>query len=71
MYCKSCVFQINIQICDCPKLRDIDVFAIKSLLIVHSQSETKLYNGSDKDVSASGGKLTKKESLKVSDLKSA
>ncbi|KAF0029515.1 hypothetical protein F2P81_018620 [Scophthalmus maximus] len=29
------------------------------------QSETKLYNGSDKDVSASGGKLTKKESLKV------
>uniref|UniRef100_H2RR95 Oxysterol-binding protein n=1 Tax=Takifugu rubripes TaxID=31033 RepID=H2RR95_TAKRU len=28
-------------------------------------SETKLYNGSDKDVSASGGKLTKKESLKV------
>lgn len=32
------------------------------------QSETKLYNGSDKDVSASGGKLTKKESLKVKDL---
>ncbi len=29
------------------------------------QSETKLYNGSDKDVSASGNKLTKKESLKV------
>uniref|UniRef100_A0A8C9XXW5 Oxysterol-binding protein n=1 Tax=Sander lucioperca TaxID=283035 RepID=A0A8C9XXW5_SANLU len=29
------------------------------------QSETKLYNGSDKDVSTSGGKLTKKESLKV------
>uniref|UniRef100_A0A8C1GYB4 Oxysterol-binding protein n=1 Tax=Cyprinus carpio TaxID=7962 RepID=A0A8C1GYB4_CYPCA len=28
-------------------------------------SETKLYNGSDKDVSASGNKLTKKESLKV------
>lgn len=38
---------------------------------MYSQSETKLYNGSDKDVSASGGKLTKKESLKVSDLKSA
>lgn len=35
------------------------------------QSETKLYNGSDKDVSASGGKLTKKESLKVKDLKLA
>lgn len=35
------------------------------------QSETKLYNGSDKDVSASGGKLTKKESLKVKDLKVA
>uniref|UniRef100_A0A3Q0RSI2 Oxysterol-binding protein n=1 Tax=Amphilophus citrinellus TaxID=61819 RepID=A0A3Q0RSI2_AMPCI len=32
-------------------------------------SETKLYNGSDKDVSASGGKLTKKESLKVSEHK--
>ncbi|RXN22938.1 oxysterol-binding -related 8-like isoform X6 [Labeo rohita] len=30
-----------------------------------SVSETKLYNGSDKDVSASGNKLTKKESLKV------
>uniref|UniRef100_A0A8D0CUM2 Oxysterol-binding protein n=1 Tax=Sander lucioperca TaxID=283035 RepID=A0A8D0CUM2_SANLU len=30
-----------------------------------SVSETKLYNGSDKDVSTSGGKLTKKESLKV------
>uniref|UniRef100_A0A8C6UX92 Oxysterol-binding protein n=1 Tax=Neogobius melanostomus TaxID=47308 RepID=A0A8C6UX92_9GOBI len=30
-----------------------------------SQSETKLYNGSDKDVPTSGGKLTKKESLKV------
>uniref|UniRef100_A0A8C6V6I3 Oxysterol-binding protein n=1 Tax=Neogobius melanostomus TaxID=47308 RepID=A0A8C6V6I3_9GOBI len=29
------------------------------------QSETKLYNGSDKDVPTSGGKLTKKESLKV------
>lgn len=38
---------------------------------VCSQSETKLYNGSDKDVSASGGKLTKKESLKVKDLKLA
>uniref|UniRef100_A0A3P8Q861 Oxysterol-binding protein n=1 Tax=Astatotilapia calliptera TaxID=8154 RepID=A0A3P8Q861_ASTCA len=35
------------------------------------ESETKLYNGSDKDVSASGGKLTKKESLKVSELKVA
>uniref|UniRef100_A0A7N6FE92 Oxysterol-binding protein n=1 Tax=Anabas testudineus TaxID=64144 RepID=A0A7N6FE92_ANATE len=36
----------------------------------HSISKkTKLYNGSDKDVSASGGKLTKKESLKVSKLK--
>uniref|UniRef100_A0A674E879 Oxysterol-binding protein n=1 Tax=Salmo trutta TaxID=8032 RepID=A0A674E879_SALTR len=29
------------------------------------QSESKLYNGSDKDVSLSGNKLTKKESLKV------
>ena len=38
---------------------------------VYSQSETKLYNGSDKDVSASGGKLTKKESLKVNKLKIA
>uniref|UniRef100_A0A8K9X7V3 Oxysterol-binding protein n=1 Tax=Oncorhynchus mykiss TaxID=8022 RepID=A0A8K9X7V3_ONCMY len=28
-------------------------------------SESKLYNGSDKDVSSSGNKLTKKESLKV------
>lgn len=34
------------------------------------QSESKLYNGSDKDVSASGNKLTKKESLKVSSLSS-
>ncbi|XP_028306504.1 oxysterol-binding protein-related protein 8 isoform X2 [Gouania willdenowi] len=33
--------------------------------IAKSKSETKLYNGSDKDVSTSGGKLTKKESLKV------
>ncbi|KTG06811.1 hypothetical protein cypCar_00020399 [Cyprinus carpio] len=33
--------------------------------ISKSKSETKLYNGSDKDVSASGNKLTKKESLKV------
>ncbi|KAG7215854.1 hypothetical protein INR49_021835 [Caranx melampygus] len=33
--------------------------------ISKSKSETKLYNGSDKDVSTSGGKLTKKESLKV------
>ncbi|XP_066525004.1 oxysterol-binding protein-related protein 8 isoform X2 [Hoplias malabaricus] len=36
-----------------------------SLSISKSKSETKLYNGSDKDVSASGSKLTKKESLKV------
>lgn len=34
---------------------------------VFLQSETKLYNGSDKDVSASGNKLTKKESLKVTE----
>ncbi|CAL8242600.1 unnamed protein product [Merluccius merluccius] len=33
--------------------------------ISKSKSETKLYNGSDKDVSSSGGRLTKKESLKV------
>ncbi|XP_073802967.1 oxysterol-binding protein-related protein 8 isoform X4 [Danio rerio] len=33
--------------------------------ISKSKSETKLYNGSDKDVSVSGNKLTKKESLKV------
>ncbi|XP_052410387.1 oxysterol-binding protein-related protein 8 isoform X2 [Carassius gibelio] len=33
--------------------------------ISKSKSETKLYNGSDKDVSASGNKLNKKESLKV------
>ncbi|XP_036375927.1 oxysterol-binding protein-related protein 8 isoform X4 [Megalops cyprinoides] len=33
--------------------------------ISKSKSESKLYNGSDKDVSASGNKLTKKESLKV------
>lgn len=53
---------------------DVDVFRDDSLLFfppVCSQSETKLYNGSDKDVSASGGKLTKKESLKVSELKPA
>ncbi|XP_016094284.1 oxysterol-binding protein-related protein 8-like isoform X3 [Sinocyclocheilus grahami] len=36
-----------------------------SLSISKSKSETKLYNGSDKDVSVSGNKLTKKESLKV------
>uniref|UniRef100_A0A3B4DQX2 Oxysterol-binding protein n=1 Tax=Pygocentrus nattereri TaxID=42514 RepID=A0A3B4DQX2_PYGNA len=36
-----------------------------SLSISKSKSETKLYNGSDKDVSTSGNKLTKKESLKV------
>ncbi|XP_061922248.1 oxysterol-binding protein-related protein 8 isoform X3 [Entelurus aequoreus] len=37
-----------------------------SISISKSKSESKLYNGSDKDVSAtSGGKLTKKESLKV------
>uniref|UniRef100_A0A672SNW3 Oxysterol binding protein like 8 n=1 Tax=Sinocyclocheilus grahami TaxID=75366 RepID=A0A672SNW3_SINGR len=34
-------------------------------LMLVLQSETKLYNGSDKDVSVSGNKLTKKESLKV------
>uniref|UniRef100_A0A6Q2YJY6 Oxysterol-binding protein n=1 Tax=Esox lucius TaxID=8010 RepID=A0A6Q2YJY6_ESOLU len=34
-------------------------------LSMSPQSESKLYNGSDKDVSASGNKLTKKESLKV------
>ncbi|XP_030626251.1 oxysterol-binding protein-related protein 8 isoform X2 [Chanos chanos] len=33
--------------------------------ISKSKSESKLYNGSDKDISASGNKLTKKESLKV------
>uniref|UniRef100_A0A8C9VAI2 Oxysterol-binding protein n=1 Tax=Scleropages formosus TaxID=113540 RepID=A0A8C9VAI2_SCLFO len=33
--------------------------------LVFPQSESKLYNGSDKDVSVSGSKLTKKESLKV------
>ncbi|XP_062373660.1 oxysterol-binding protein-related protein 8 isoform X2 [Sardina pilchardus] len=33
--------------------------------ISKSKSESKLYNGSDKDVSGSGNKLTKKESLKV------
>ncbi|XP_070996973.1 oxysterol-binding protein-related protein 8-like isoform X2 [Oncorhynchus clarkii lewisi] len=33
--------------------------------ISKSKSESKLYNGSDKDVSSSGNKLTKKESLKV------
>ncbi|XP_018621108.2 oxysterol-binding protein-related protein 8-like isoform X3 [Scleropages formosus] len=36
-----------------------------SLSISKSKSESKLYNGSDKDVSVSGSKLTKKESLKV------
>ncbi|KAJ3612320.1 hypothetical protein NHX12_020596 [Muraenolepis orangiensis] len=36
-----------------------------SASISKSKSETKLYNGSDKDVSSSGGRLTKKESLKV------
>lgn len=59
---------------------DLDVMSLEmSLFIswtkascsVSLQSETKLYNGSDKDVSASGGKLTKKESLKVSELKAA
>uniref|UniRef100_A0A8C5BHL7 Oxysterol-binding protein n=1 Tax=Gadus morhua TaxID=8049 RepID=A0A8C5BHL7_GADMO len=35
------------------------------VLSLSLQSETKLYNGSDKDVSSSGGRLTKKESLKV------
>uniref|UniRef100_A0A673JAI9 Oxysterol-binding protein n=1 Tax=Sinocyclocheilus rhinocerous TaxID=307959 RepID=A0A673JAI9_9TELE len=38
---------------------------IKKKLDPLTISETKLYNGSDKDVSASGNKLTKKESLKV------
>ncbi|XP_027015381.1 oxysterol-binding protein-related protein 8 isoform X2 [Tachysurus fulvidraco] len=36
-----------------------------SLSISKSKSESKLYNGSDRDVSASANKLTKKESLKV------
>ncbi|XP_031438658.1 oxysterol-binding protein-related protein 8 isoform X2 [Clupea harengus] len=44
-----------------------DVLTLKedSQSISKSKSESKLYNGSDKDVSASGNKLTKKESLKV------
>ncbi|XP_064417822.1 oxysterol-binding protein-related protein 8 isoform X1 [Latimeria chalumnae] len=33
--------------------------------ISKSKSESKLYNGSEKDISATGNKLTKKESLKV------
>ncbi|XP_060759730.1 oxysterol-binding protein-related protein 8 isoform X10 [Neoarius graeffei] len=36
-----------------------------SLSISKSKSESKLYNGSEKDVSTSANKLTKKESLKV------
>ncbi|KAJ8007277.1 hypothetical protein DPEC_G00115870 [Dallia pectoralis] len=45
-----------------------DVLPLKedsSHSISKSKSESKLYNGSDKDVSVSGNKLTKKESLKV------
>lgn len=54
------------------KNKDLDVTSPRSAFsLLCSQSETKLYNGSDKDVSASGGKLTKKESLKVSELKAA
>lgn len=54
------------------KNKDLDVTSPRpSFSLLCSQSETKLYNGSDKDVSASGGKLTKKESLKVSELKAA
>lgn len=59
------------------EITDVHVFMffyfllLKSFVLVCWQSETKLYNGSDKDVSASGGKLTKKESLKVRELKSA
>ncbi|KAK3544463.1 hypothetical protein QTP86_012476 [Hemibagrus guttatus] len=48
--------------------RKEDIFLLKedsSLSISKSKSESKLYNGSDKDVSASSNKLTKKESLKV------
>uniref|UniRef100_A0A665VM95 Oxysterol-binding protein n=1 Tax=Echeneis naucrates TaxID=173247 RepID=A0A665VM95_ECHNA len=52
-----------------PNLREmayfLQFFAINPLFPLCIQSETKLYNGSDKDVSTSGGKLTKKESLKV------
>uniref|UniRef100_A0A8C1JB30 Oxysterol binding protein like 8 n=1 Tax=Cyprinus carpio TaxID=7962 RepID=A0A8C1JB30_CYPCA len=43
---------------------NMSTFVLLTLMLV-LQSETKLYNGSDKDVSASGNKLTKKESLKV------
>lgn len=55
------------------EMNKLSFYAIKPSLFppVCSQSETKLYNGSDKDVSASGGKLTKKESLKVKELKLA
>ncbi|KAG7320649.1 hypothetical protein KOW79_016502 [Hemibagrus wyckioides] len=48
--------------------RKEDILTLKedsSLSISKSKSESKLYNGSDKDVSASANKLTKKESLKV------
>ncbi|KAF4079937.1 hypothetical protein AMELA_G00184060 [Ameiurus melas] len=48
--------------------RKEDILPLKedsSLSISKSRSESKLYNGSDKDVSTSANKLTKKESLKV------
>ncbi|KAM9467576.1 oxysterol-binding protein-related protein 8 isoform 2-T2 [Clarias gariepinus] len=45
--------------------RKEDIKEDSSLSISKSKSESKLYNGSDKDVSSSANKLTKKESLKV------
>ncbi|XP_053097729.1 oxysterol-binding protein-related protein 8 isoform X3 [Pangasianodon hypophthalmus] len=48
--------------------RKEDILPLKedsSLSISKSKSESKLYNGSDKDVSTPANKLTKKESLKV------
>ncbi|MCJ8742887.1 hypothetical protein PDJAM_G00087350 [Pangasius djambal] len=48
--------------------RKEDILPLKedsSLSISKSKSESKLYNGSDKDVSTPASKLTKKESLKV------
>ncbi|XP_053506134.1 oxysterol-binding protein-related protein 8 isoform X4 [Ictalurus furcatus] len=48
--------------------RKEDILPLKedsSLSLSKSRSESKLYNGSDKDVSTSANKLTKKESLKV------
>ncbi|MCI4388637.1 hypothetical protein PGIGA_G00088280 [Pangasianodon gigas] len=48
--------------------RKEDILPLKedsSLSISKSKSESKLYNGSDKDVSTPVNKLTKKESLKV------